>query len=93
VFTSISNDAAQGFGAGVTAADPHATGTYTWDGIPYRQTAVTYTFSDGKGDFTGGAFTPVAWAILLVGTVLAGRLWRALLTAAHALPRRAGPPS
>lgn len=76
VGTSLMSDAASAFSDGITAADPDATGTFTWSGIHYIQDTVTYTFVDGRGDFVGGAWTPLAWAIWIVATVLVGRLWR-----------------
>jgi hypothetical protein len=77
VSTSLFTDAAQGFGAGIEAADADASGTFTWDGIPYLQNAVTYTFVDGHCSFACGGLSLMCWALLLGGTVLAGRLWRA----------------
>ncbi len=71
-------EAALAFGAGVTAADPGATGTFTWSGIPYLQSEVTYTFADGSGSSVGGAWTPLCYVGWIVGTVLVGRLWRLL---------------
>jgi hypothetical protein len=63
---------------GITAVDPHASGTFTWHGIDYLQTAVTFTFVDGNGTRVGGAWTPLTYAIWLLGTILVGRLWRLL---------------
>jgi hypothetical protein len=76
VLTSLLHDAATAFGDGITAANPDATGTFTWPGIRYLQDTVTYTFVDGDGDYVGGAWTPLAWAIWIIATVLVGRLWR-----------------
>lgn len=78
VLTSLLTDAASSFADGVTAADPSASGTYTWAGISYLQDTVTYTFVDGHGTWVGGAWTPAAWALWIVATILVGRLWRAL---------------
>jgi hypothetical protein len=76
VFVSLLSEAASAFGDGITTANPDATGTYTWSGIRYLQDTVTYTFVDGSGTSVGGAWTPLAWAIWIVATVLVGRLWR-----------------
>ena len=76
VLTSVLFDAASAFGDGITSANPHATGTFAWGGISYLQDTVTYTFVNGKGEFVGGAWTPLAWGIWIVATVLVGRLWR-----------------
>ena len=78
LLTSLLFDAAQAFGDGVLAGDPTADGTFTWPGIDYLQTEVTYTVSGGEHSSTGGAFTPLTWALLVIGTVLVGRLWRAV---------------
>ncbi len=60
------------------AANPGATGSYRWSGIDFLQSPVDYRFADGSYSFTGGAWTPVAWAVWIVATILVGRLWRAL---------------
>ncbi|MDQ1463091.1 MAG: hypothetical protein QOC73_32 [Actinomycetota bacterium] len=76
VLTALLSEAASAFGDGIKAANPNATGTFTWSGIHYLQDTVTYTFADGKGSSVGGAWTPLAWALWIVATVLVGRLWR-----------------
>jgi len=78
LLTTLLAEAAQGFGHGITAADPHATGTFAWDGVSLLQTRVTYTFANGHGTYAGGAMAPLAWALLIAGTVIAGRLWRVI---------------
>jgi hypothetical protein len=69
------DDSSLAFADGIRAADPHATGTFTWSGIRYVQDAVTYTFSDGHSTSVGGAWRPQLWALWIVGTILVGRLW------------------
>ena len=64
------------FRHGITTADPHATGTYHWAGLPYVQSSVTYTMVDGKGTYVGGALTPPVYVGWLVTIVAVGRLWR-----------------
>jgi hypothetical protein len=76
LLTSLLTDAALAFGDGITAADPDATGTYTWDGIAYLQSSVTFTFTDGTGEWVGGAWTPLGWALWIAATIAVGRLWR-----------------
>jgi hypothetical protein len=76
VGTSLLTDAAIAYGEGILAANPHATGTFTWNGIDYLQTSVRYTFVDGSSHFAGGAFSPLAWLLWIIATVLVGRLWR-----------------
>ena len=51
-------------------------GRLTYDGLDYLQTSVQYTFVDGSSNFAGGAFSPLAWMLLITATVLVGRLWR-----------------
>lgn len=80
LLTSLLSEAAAAFGDGVTAADPHATGTFTWEGIRYLQSSVTYSFVDGTRSSVGGAWTPLAWGLWLAATVLIGRLWRVAST-------------
>jgi hypothetical protein len=76
LLTSIFFDAGKAFARGVAAANPHATGTFTWHGISYVQSKVTYTFTDGRYDLVGGAWTPLAYVLWIAATVLVGRLWR-----------------
>ena len=76
--TSFLTDVALAYARGVSDADPHATGTFTYDGLRYFQTQVTYTFTDGSQTHVGGGFSITTWVLLLVGTVLVGRLWRAI---------------
>ena len=71
-------EAARAFAAGITAAQPNATGTFVWGGIPFIQSHVTYTFVDGAYRSVGGAWTPLLWALWIGSTVLVGRLWRLL---------------
>jgi hypothetical protein len=78
LLTSVLFDAADAFGDGILAGNPDADGTFTWPGIGYLQTEVTYTVSGGEQSFVGGAFTPLTYALLIAGTILVGRLWRAL---------------
>jgi hypothetical protein len=70
--------AASAYQDGITAVNPHVTGTFTWHGIDYLQTDVTFTFVDGNASQVGGAWTPLTYAIWILGTVLIGRLWRLL---------------
>jgi hypothetical protein len=76
VLTAFLSEAASAFGDGIRTTQPNATGTFTWQGIRYLQDTVTYTFVNGKGSSVGGAWTPLAWILWIVATVLVGRLWR-----------------
>jgi hypothetical protein len=78
VLTSVLYDAADAFGDGILAGNPDASGTFTWPGISLLQTDATYTVADGSHSFTGGAFAPLTWLLLVGGAILVGRLWRAL---------------
>lgn len=70
------------FASGVTATDPNASGTFIWNGVNHVLQPVTFTFADGAatpaGGLHGGAWTPLVYLVLFAGTVLVGRLWRAL---------------
>ena len=80
------------FRAGVLAGEPRATGSFTWNGIPYLLDDVAFTFSNGASTSVGGAWTPLAYAGVLLVTVLAGRLWRVLPGLAPAPRRRPSEP-
>jgi hypothetical protein len=69
-------EAANAYREAVTAASPHATGSFTYHGVAYLQTAVHFVFEGGVATQTGGAFTPVVYVGWAAGTVLCGRLWR-----------------
>ena len=71
-------EAASAYQQAITATDPHATGTFTWGGISYLQSAVTYTLDQGHGSSVGGAWTPITYALWIIGTIAVGRLWRLL---------------
>lgn len=72
------SEAASAYQQAIVAADPQATGTYTWTGIRYLQSAITYTFDQGHGSHVGGAWTPITFAMWISGTIACGRLWRLL---------------
>ena len=76
VMTSWLGEAIHAFGDGVHAGQPNASGLFTWAGIRYFQSAVTYTFTDGQWTSIGGAFTPLTWLLLAALAVGSGRLWR-----------------
>jgi hypothetical protein len=74
----VLSEAANAYQQGITASDPHASGVFTWGGISYLQSAVTYTFDAGSGSHSGGAWTPLVYVLWLLSVVAAGRLWRTL---------------
>ena len=69
-------EAAAAFQRGVTAVDPHATGTYFWPGVEFLQRGITFSYTDGQWTSAGGAWTPLTYALWLAAVIAAGRLWR-----------------
>jgi hypothetical protein len=55
-----------------------ATGTFTWSGVSYLQSPLTFTVDQGQVDHSGGAWTPIVYVIWLAGVIACGRLWRLL---------------
>jgi hypothetical protein len=80
VLTALLAEAVNAYRDGIIAANPNATGTYTWHGISYLQSSVTYTFNNGSDSSVGGDWVtqPLPWILLIGGTILVGRLWRLL---------------
>lgn len=77
VVTAVLADAANGFAAGIIAANPHATGTYHWGGLSLLQSGVTAKAVGGQTSLSGGGLTLAAWLLWIVIAVMVGRLWRA----------------
>jgi len=77
IVTAVLTDAANGFAAGITAASPHATGTYHWGGLSLLQQSVTATAVRGHTTVSGGGLSITGWVLWVVIAVLVGRLWRA----------------
>lgn len=77
VVTAVLADAANGFAAGIIAANPHATGTYHWGGLSLLQGNVIAKAAGGQTTLSGGGLTPAGWALWVVIAVIVGRLWRA----------------
>ncbi|MFF2201508.1 hypothetical protein [Streptomyces sp. NPDC058145] len=71
----------------IAATGAHTDGTFTWSGVVWLQSSVTFVFHQGHASRTGGAWTPLVYVLLIVGTVVCGRLWRAL---PHRRNRQAG---
>ncbi|MER8186862.1 hypothetical protein [Kitasatospora sp. NPDC094015] len=57
---------------------PGGDGTFTGSGVQWLQSSVTVVVHHGEASRSGGAWTPLAYALVLVGTIACGRLWRAL---------------
>jgi hypothetical protein len=76
VMMALGNVGAAAFRAGVASTGQHATGTFHWHGVPYLISDQRFVYLDGKSTSDGGAWTPLVYAIMLGGAVVAGRLWR-----------------
>ncbi|MFE0463191.1 hypothetical protein ACFW1A_28450 [Kitasatospora sp. NPDC058965] len=72
------DEAANAYQQAIAAAGPHSDGTFTWSGVTGLQSSVTVALHQGEATRTGGAWTPLAWVLLLAGGIACGRLWRAL---------------
>ncbi len=77
VVTAVLTDAANGFAAGIAAANQHATGTYHWAGLSLLQSGVTAKAVDGHTTVSGGGLSGAGWVLWVVIAVMVGRLWRA----------------
>jgi len=75
VLSEAANAYAQALGAAHAAP-----GTFTWSGIGYLQSPLTFTVDPGGITHSGGAWTPAVYAGWLAGTIACGRLWRLLPT-------------
>ncbi|OIJ65391.1 hypothetical protein [Streptomyces mangrovisoli] len=62
----------------LTATGAHSDATFTWSGVAWLQSSVTFVFHQGHASRSGGAWTPLVYVLLFAGAVLCGRLWRAL---------------
>ena len=78
VLNYVLSEAANAYQDAIVQTNPHATGSYTWHGIEYVQSAITFSFTDGQATHDGGAWTPGVYVVWLVAVVAAGRLWRLL---------------
>ena len=74
----LSNARIDAFRSGAIAANPHLTGMFHMTGIAYVLTNDTLTFANGKMTEVGGTLLPLVYVCVVVLTVLAGRLWRAI---------------
>jgi hypothetical protein len=77
VVTAVLADAANGFATGISAANPHTTGTYHWGGLSLLQGGVTVKALGGHTTVSGGGLSVAGWALWIVIAVIVGRLWRA----------------
>ncbi|WP_441248199.1 hypothetical protein [Kitasatospora sp. McL0602] len=72
------SEAANAYQQAITAAQAHAEGTFTWSGVSWLQSSLTFDFHQGQATHIGGAWTPLVYVLLVAGAVACGRLWRAL---------------
>ncbi|BFV60766.1 hypothetical protein KCMC57_up58700 [Kitasatospora sp. CMC57] len=72
------DEAANAYQQAIAAVGPHIDGAFTWSGVAGLQSSVTFVFHQGQASRSGGAWTPLVYALLLVGTAASGRLWRIL---------------
>jgi hypothetical protein len=78
ILNFVMSEAASGYEKALTVGRPAADGTFTWRGIAYLQSPLTYTVHQGQVTHVGGAWTPVVYVLWLGGTIACGRLWRLL---------------
>lgn len=78
VVTWLLEAGSSAFRAGILTGQPDVTGSFSWNGIPYLLDDVAFTFSNGTSTSVGGAWHPLAYAALVLVTIVAGRLWRLL---------------
>lgn len=76
LLNSILFDAAIAYRDGLLTGIPEATGQYSWSGISPLQESVQFTFTNGSAEIIGGGLSPIAWGLLVIAAILAGRLWR-----------------
>ncbi|WP_042364167.1 hypothetical protein [Streptacidiphilus neutrinimicus] len=79
------SEAAHAYEQAITAPGAHADGSYTWGGVTWLQSPLTFVLHEGQATHVGGAYTPLTYVLLVGGTVACGRLWRALPR--HRTPR------
>jgi len=74
---SALSEVSNAYGQALTAAHA-APGSFTWSGVSYLQSPLTFTVEQGRVTQSGGAWTPIVYVIWLIGTIACGRLWRLL---------------
>jgi hypothetical protein len=78
VLNFFMSEAANAYEQALTATGAHADGTFSWGGVAWLQSPITYTIHEGQAAHTGGAWTPLVYVLLAGGAIACGRLWRAL---------------
>ncbi|NUR29614.1 MAG: hypothetical protein HOV83_27830 [Catenulispora sp.] len=77
----ILSEAASGYEQALTVHP--GDGTFSWRGVSFLQSPLTFTVDQGQVSHVGGAWTPFVYLLWAGGTIACGRLWRLL-------PRRSG---
>ena len=72
------SEACSAYAQGLAATHPAGSGVYTWSGISYLQSPLTFTVDQGQVTHAGGAWTPIVYVIWAIGVIACGRLWRLL---------------
>ncbi|SEL86147.1 hypothetical protein [Streptacidiphilus jiangxiensis] len=72
------SEATNAYQQALTATGAPADGTFSWGGVAWLQSSVTFAIHQGQATHTGGAWTPLVYILLVVGSIACGRLWRAL---------------
>lgn len=72
------SEAANAYGQAITTTGTHLDGSYTWAGVAWLQSPLTFDLHQGQVTHAGGAYTPLTYVLLVAGTVACGRLWRLL---------------
>ncbi|MFC1420022.1 hypothetical protein [Streptacidiphilus cavernicola] len=72
------SEAANAYEQAITATGTHADGSYTWGGVTWLQSPLTFVLHRGQATHVGGAYTPLTYVLLVAGAIACGRLWRAL---------------
>ena len=73
----VLSEVANAYAQGLTTAHA-ASGSFTWSGVRYLQSPLTFTLDQGQVTHTGGAWTPLVYVLWLIGVIASGRLWRLL---------------
>ncbi|WP_035803890.1 hypothetical protein [Kitasatospora mediocidica] len=71
------SEAANAYQQAITTGT-HTDGSYTWGGVTWLQSPLTFALHQGQATHVGGAYTPLTYVLLVGGTIACGRLWRAL---------------
>jgi hypothetical protein len=71
------SEVADAYSQGLNVAHT-GSGSFSWSGVRYLQSPLTFTVDQGHVTQSGGAWTPTVYVLWLAGTIACGRLWRLL---------------